>query len=215
LTGDVRQTKKEARTMKKMLLGLLLLAVPVLTGCEKQIVHLTATYERDTPYQAYAEAPFDYTDIINAAEVRDALDLPSDATITKIEIESLSIKVHPLPDNVALSVMVSGSIEDESGRSAIWNNYPLVLTGVDFPFAGLNSLIEEGIDKLRAKLTNYVRDLNGNSATVHLSGYPLPEGSLADARIDLKLRATIEYTQCVNVPSLVMDGEKCPEAPVE
>jgi hypothetical protein len=195
--------------MKKILLGLLLLAVPALSGCEKQIVHLTATFERDEVYEATGNAPFDHTATITSEEVRDALDIPDDATITKVEIESLSLKVHTLPGNEALSVVVSGTIQDETGLSDIWKDFPLVLAAVDAPFIGLNALIEDGIGKLRAKLTNYVRKLNDNSATIHLTGHMVPNPSEVHAEITLKIRATIEYTQCVDVPSVVMDGEKC------
>jgi len=197
--------------MKKILIGVLLLALPCLMGCEKQRFHYTAVF--DSTYPLPVDAPNGVIAVetyISPGAVRDLLDLPSDATIEAVEIEDLSIRAVVLPGNVASAVSVSGSLHDLDGRGQVWNNQIIPLVGVNVPYIGLNALLEEGVAKLRSKLKAYVEQLSTFDAMLKLEGNSSPTaGQRINARIDVKIRATVKYWRCLRVPREVFNGQSC------
>jgi hypothetical protein len=198
--------------MKHALLGLLLLTLPFLSGCEKQVMHFVTTYSRDQVFEVDQTGQFVATGTITKDDVRGALDIPDDAEITDVQIESLSLRIVKHPDNAAMALSVSGEF-DNGVRHQLWNNKPVVLSGADVPLFGLNSLIAEGVASLRGQIQAYIQDLNAPTASFRLQGTCTPTASRMHLQIHLQVRATIKYIECVSVPRVMFDGNSCPDGP--
>jgi hypothetical protein len=203
------RVRKEMRKMKRILIGILLAALPLWAGCVSQKFHYTATYDEVYPFEVDQTGHFDVAKLITPEDVNRALDIPGDAKIDELQIEALAVRVVILPGNQATLVSVSGSIADDQGNHNIWNGYPIPLAGVNVPFIGLNSLIETGVSRLRSKLLGYATRLNTTFCGLHVTGDTVPTDRRMHFRIDLRVRATIKYHRCLKVPREVFDGEKC------
>jgi hypothetical protein len=84
--------------------------------------------------------------LISRDRVLSELDIPQDARITKLDIESLALRVAVKSGNQASKINVTAKIIDVGQQTeTIYEDYPVALTGlvgVDAPFVGLNDLIE-------------------------------------------------------------------------
>lgn len=196
--------------MKKITACLLLLALPLLSGCEKRLFHFIVTIDKTPTFAVDQTGAFDEAVVITSQDVLSALDIPEDARITSIDVEGLALKVVVKPGNQAARLKVSGEIYDVGqNKSKMFENYPIVLAGVDVPFIGLNALIEAGISKLRSKLNGYVKNLDNSAFVIEVSGDSDPPGQRVVLDLQLKIKATVKYDQCVEVPQLFSSGEEC------
>lgn len=196
--------------MKKITACLLLLTLPMLAGCEKRLFHFIVTIDKTPTFAVDQTGAFDEAAVITSQDVLSALDIPEDARITSIDVEALALKVVAKPGNQASRLKVSGEISDVGqNKSKMFENYPIVLAGVDVPFIGLNALIEAGISKLRSKLNGYVQHVDNSAFVIEVSGDSDPPGQRVVLDLQLKIKATVKYDQCVEVPELFSGGEEC------
>jgi hypothetical protein len=196
--------------MKRILIGLMLLALPAALGCESQRFHYTATYDDTYPFPIDQTGAFDSRYYVTPDRVLRGLKIPTDAKVDAVEVEDLAVWVSVFPDNQAPTVMVSGFIVDIGGTYKTFENFPIVLSAPDFILGGLNSLIAEGVQKYREILLGYVSRLNYVACLVKLTGDSYPTaGRRIHAQINLRVRATIKYSRCLSVPGPAFDGEKC------
>ncbi len=156
--------------------------------------------------------PFVQRVVITSDRVKAALDVPEDARVTGIDIESLSLRVAVKPENRAPALNVSGTIINANqARKKLFENKPVVLAGVNTPFIGLNSLIADGISELRGKLNGYVKDIDNAAFVIEMNGDTAPAGQRVAVDLHLVIKATVKYDQCVEVPQLFSSGEECTE----
>jgi hypothetical protein len=197
------------KTMKKISAFFLLLALPLLAGCEQRLFHFVVTIDQTPTFPVDQTGAFSRRVRITEQDVLRALDVPEGGKITGVDIESLSLKVVVKSQNQANALSVSGRISDGQGTSNMFTNYPIPLAGVDTPFIGLNALIEEGIGKLRRKLDGYVKKIDNSAFDIEVSGDSFPTtGQRVVLDLLLKIKATVKYDECLEVP-LGEGGEDC------
>ncbi|MDZ7359197.1 MAG: hypothetical protein ONB46_00510 [candidate division KSB1 bacterium] len=199
--------------MKKKIMCLPLLAVLLLTGCEKRLFHFIATINQTPVFNVDQTGAFKKSIQISSSLVRSQLDIPEDARITQLDIESLSLRVEVKSGNQASRLSVSGTILDvgQQRQKQMFKDFPVVLVGVNAPFVGLNSLIADGISELRGKLEGYVKNLDTGSFFIEVTGDSNPPGQRVLVDLHLVIKATVKYDQCVEVPQLFSSGEECTE----
>jgi hypothetical protein len=199
--------------MKKKIIYVPLLALLLLTGCEKRLFHFIATIDQTPVFTFDSTGPFVQRVVITSDRVKAALDVPEDARITGVDIESLSLRVAVKPENRATALSVSGTIINANQtRKKMFENYPVVLAGVNTPFVGLNSLIADGISELRGKLDGYVKNIDNTAFVIEVRGDSSPSsGQRVAIDLNLVVKATVKYDQCVEVPQLFSSGEECTE----
>ena len=199
--------------MKKITACLPLLALLMLTGCEKRLFHFVATINEAPTFVFDGTGPFTQRIVITSDRIKAALEVPSDARITGVDIESLSLKVAVRPENQATAMRVTGvTINANQQRKPMFQNYHLPLVGVNVPVIGLNALIEDGISELRGKINGHVQNTDNTAFVIEVSGDSFPSaGQRVAINLNLVVKATVKYDQCVEVPQLFSSGEDCTE----
>lgn len=196
--------------MKKIIACLPLLALLMLTGCEKRLFHFVATINQSPTFTFDSTGPFVQRVVITSDRINAAIDIPADARITGVDIESLSLKVAVKPENRATALSVTAvTINANQQRKVMFQNYPLPLVGVNVPVIGLNALVEDGISELRGKINGYVQNTDNTAFIIEVSGNS--GGQRVAIDLNLIVKATVKYDQCVEVPQLFSSGEDCTE----
>lgn len=194
--------------MKKITAVLLILALPLLAGCEKRLFHFVITIDQTPTFPIDQTGAFGQTLTITEQDILRALDVPDGATITGVDIESLSLRIAPKDGNAARALSVSGRIIENGQTKSMFNDYPIPLVAVNAPFVGINALIEDGISSLRNKIDGYVKRIDNSSFQIQVSGTTTPANARALFDVNLKIKATVKYDECLDVP-LGASGEDC------
>lgn len=199
--------------MKKITACLPLFALLLLTGCEKRLFHFVATINQSPTFTFDSTGPFVQRVVVTSDRIKAAIDVPSDARITGVDIESLSLRVSLKPGNSATAMRVTGvTINANQQRKTMFQNYFVPLAGVNVPVIGLNALIEDGITELRGKINGYVQNTDNTAFVIEVSGDSSPSsGQRVALDLNLIVKATVKYDQCVDVPQLFSSGEDCTE----
>lgn len=197
--------------MKKMAAFPLLLALMLLAGCNSWLFHLVATIDKTAVFPVDQTGGFEKFVTITSEDVLNALDLPDDARVTGVDIEGLSLRVILKPGNNASRLRLTGEVYDVAqDKSKMFENYEVVIAGAD-EFGGINDLIALGIGKLRGKLEGFIKKLDTTSFFIELSGDSVPPGQRVALNVELKIRATIKYDQCLPMPLGFTSDEECSE----
>jgi hypothetical protein len=197
--------------MKKIFL-LPFFAIPLMAmECAYQSFEYVADIKFDKTYVVNQTAPFDEETEVTREEVLGDFNLPENATVKKVTIESISARVVPQAGNAASIVMLSGNITLGGLKPEIFSNYPVPLIGVDEPLIGLNSLIEDGIGKLKTKLEKYLTGTDNSPFTMSVKGNSTPTGGQTiKATVTIRIKGSIVYDVCEEMPRALIDpGEEC------
>jgi len=179
-------------------------------GCQKKLFHFVVPLKKVAVVSVNQRGEFGGIDRIKAADIRNALKVPDDGTITGVDIESLEIRVRVLTGNEASWLKLSGYVIDNGKPLLLFDKKSVPLIAVDAPYGGLNALIESGVDRLKAKINDQVKKVNDADIEVGLAGDSDPVGKLIKVDIDFKITATVKYDQCVKVFDFI-GGEDCSE----
>ncbi|MBN2201918.1 hypothetical protein JW777_08200 [bacterium] len=193
--------------MKRMLLFTVLIALPLVTGCKKQLYHLTGTINVSELFDVNdPDGNYQAMQTIQSSDINAALDIPDNAVITGVEIETLYFNVLIQPDNRATSVRASAWVQQQGGA------YIPVFLNVNLPLANgilnINSLEAPGIAILRAQLNAVVMHL-ASAGPVNVRVELIANQSPVIADVELVVRGTVNYDACLEVPDWLSDGEKC------
>jgi hypothetical protein len=188
-----------------------LLALPLLSSCEKRLFHFIVTIDQTAPFVIDQTGSFNQTVPITEQDILRALDVPETGTITGVDIESLSLRVAVKDGNQATALNVSGTITEGGQTKSMFTNFPVTLVAVNAPFIGLNALIEDGISSLRRKINGYVKGIDNSSFQITVSGTTVPANARALFDVNLKIKATVKYDECLEVP-FGSSGDDCPSA---
>jgi hypothetical protein len=205
------QHLRPGRVPTFVLAGLLALMVPGLLSCEKQTFHFTVPISINEPF------PIDVTDTfateavtLTGDDIRAELDIPEGGRITGVQIKALSLTIEKDADNTATALVLTGWIDDNVGDlSKVFENETVPLVGLDLPVFGLNAVIEAGITKLRNRIKAYIDRTNTADFDIWLSGSTVPAGSRASLIANLVVDVTVQYDECLNVPTGLTGGDKC------
>jgi hypothetical protein len=197
--------------MKKTIACLMLLALPVLSGCELRLFHFVVTIDKTPTFPIDQTGAFSRSVTITEQDILSALDIPKNATITGVDIESMSLRVVVKEGNQATAITVRGAVIENGQVRPLFNDKTetVPLVGVNVPYIGLNALLEDGVASLRRKINGYVKRIDNSTFQIQLSGTTVPASARALLDINLKIKATIKYDECLEVP-LGEGGEDCP-----
>ena len=199
--------------MKKIIDCTPLLALLMLTGCEKRLFHFVATINQSPTFAFDSAGPFVQRVVVTSDRIKAAIDVPADARITGVDIESLSLRVVVKSENKATAMRVTAVIINVNQQSKkMFENYIVPLVAVNAPVIGLNALIDDGVSELRGKLNGYVQNTDNTAFVIEVSGNSSPSsGQRVAIDLNLIVKATVKYDQCVEVPQLFSSGEECTE----
>jgi len=193
-------------------IGLVLLAGAALlmSGCQKKLFHFVVPLNKVRTIAIDNTGEFAGYEKITAREIRAALDVPEDGTVTGVDLESVQIRVRLVDGNVATWVKLSGFVVDKGKPLLLFKDKSVPISHVDTKYIGLNALIAEGVEKLAGKINDHVNKVNDADIEIGLTGNSDPAGQLIKVAIDFKINATVKYDQCVEVFDF-FGGEDCTE----
>ena len=194
--------------MKKLIPFLLAIAL-LSSSCEYSELTVTSDLNIDKTYEVNRTGPYSETASVSYNDVLNNLDIPSNVRIDEVNIESVSVKVVVLADNQATAITISGKLQLGSSSPDVFKNFVAPLVGVNTPFIGLNSLIDDGVAGLKSKLQAYLKAQDFSPFNIDLSGNSSPiGGQKIHIQILLKILGSVKYTKCVNLP-FILGGENC------
>lgn len=175
-------------------LGALLMA-----GCEDRTFEYVATASPSLDYTVDQEGAFDETYTVFANSFNDELDLPDDAIIGDVFIESLSVGIKELSGNEATAVKLTGSA---GGVNFVEDLVVDVETG-DYDFTVMAGLLEAGIRKIRDDLKGIVESGNPPSIVFRLQGDSDPvAGQRLNVDVRVNMTVTVLYAIETEFPAL-------------
>lgn len=189
--------------MKKIIA--IIFASLMLIGCDTQtfnfVVNLVSNYE----YNIKQTGDFSESQKVTKAEfdllVKD-LDLPADAEITTVSIESIGLAFTPDAQNEAISIISTGAYEDDTnGRFDIFDNCEAEIpatSGEVVEVAGC--LNQAGVDALTDKFWGYITNTDDEDFTVYFSGTTKPGNAYVSSKISVRIKGNIVLENKVEVP---------------
>jgi hypothetical protein len=189
--------------MKKLLF--LILPVTILfTGCETKRFTVVGNINLEREFQVDNTGSFTESSTINAQDVNDDLDLPDDAVIVDVNIESISAKVLALSGNQTNAVTVNGKIQTGTTELQLFNNLVISIPAGDGDYTALNTLLAEGVQKLRSKIEDYVKNNEFSPVTITVNGDSSPTiGKRVHTRILVKISGSVTYYEEVSLPFFI------------
>lgn len=203
--------------MNKKNIIYILLLLPILMGCDKRLFKFQSNIDLAKLYTFDKTGPTQESATITEEQIRSAVDIPSDAKVTKVNIETLSLRIRIKEGNEATSLRIKGFINDASSKTKIWDDDKISppIISPDYTILGkkigINGLIESGINKLKSKIEGFIKqnDFGSFVLNVEVDSYP-SSGNRIAMDIQIIIKATIEYEQCVEVWDGLDAGEECP-----
>jgi hypothetical protein len=193
----------------KKLIPLILIIVLISSGCEYSKLQVPVDINVNKTFTVDQTGAYSESSQITYSEVFGALDIPSNATIDAVNIESISVKVVVLPNNRATAVKISGNLQLGNSKPEVFKDYYAPLVGVNLEYVGLNSLIADGVSGLKTKIEGYLKSQDFSSFSINVNGNSSPtEGQRVNIQILLKITGTAKYTICAYMPFFV-GGENC------
>ncbi len=187
-----------------------------LSGCEKRRFEFVVDVDYARIFVVDETGPFTKSGTITEQDILNELDIPDDATITKVDIKTLVVILEPdfeggnEAEAVALSALIreSGIAEPLLDRSSYGISVPFEERNL--PILGKVSaqkLIDKGVSKLKRKINDYLMDLDDGSFEIEIKG-DAGESTILRALIGIEFVATITYEECVET-ALGAGGEEC------
>jgi len=107
--------------MNKKVTIIIVLLLPIFLGgsCESRLFKFQSNIEFAKVYTFDKVGPTKESAIINEEDIRSALDLPSDATVTKVNIETLSLRIKLRNGNEAKLLKIKGFMDD-GNNTKLW-----------------------------------------------------------------------------------------------
>ncbi|MDM7926587.1 MAG: hypothetical protein QUS35_11285 [bacterium] len=193
--------------MRRMLLLTVLIALPLVTGCKKQLFHLTGTLNVSELFEVNdADGSYQAMETIQPADVNAELDIPDNAVITGVEIETLYFDVALQPGNQAASVSASAWVRPQNGVYVpAFQNITLPLVN---GIVNINTLNPAAVAVLKAQLQAVLMQV-GTVGPVDVRVELTANRAPVIADIELVVRGTVNYDACLEVPDWLTEGEKC------
>jgi hypothetical protein len=193
--------------MKRMLLFAVLIALPLVTGCKNQLYHMTGTLNVSELFEVNdADGNYQAMETIQPGDVNAELDIPENAVITGVEIETLYFDVLTQPGNRATSVRASAWVRPQNGvYTAAFENLTLPLAD---GILNINSLNPAAVAILKAQLAAVVMHA-GTAGPVDVRVELAANQAPVIADVSFVVRGTVNYDVCLEVPDWFSEGEDC------
>jgi len=217
----VKINKVERKTIKKMnhnpikisvmkkLAPLLLVTLLVSAGCENKKFEFTPGIKVNKVYEVNKTGAFSEYQSISHDEILDLLDIPEEATIESVKIETVNIWFEVLEGNQAESITLSGSVEEAGvGNVLLFEDESFSLGTASVKV--INSLLlYGGTEKIRSKLEKYLQMNDTNPFKIVLTGDTDPGNQLVNVKIHLGISGSVRYVTCESVPWFIQGDGYC------
>ncbi|MCG3119199.1 MAG: hypothetical protein ALAOOOJD_01544 [bacterium] len=198
--------------MKKIKILLLFCALFLFVGCEKRLFHFVATLTESPAFVVDQTGAFQLTVPVISSAIQGAFDIPAGGQITRVDIESLALRATPRAGNQATALQVTAVLVENNGaQQKLFGQETFTLSSAEAPLTGLQTLDATGVERLRRKLEGYVQNTDNQPFVIQLTGTTVPSGQRLIIDLQLVMKATAKYDQCLEVPGLFSGGEKCGE----
>ena len=196
--------------MKKLAVLILIAGFAVLLNCEYKTIEQVVAVGIDRSFQGSLDGSDEFetfTFTLTRAELLDRLDIPDDAEITDLQIESFAGKFTERDDSqadrVEMQVMIAAPTGDEEFVQLA--TYPINTESLE-PFS--RSMTRRVTDLLENELLLILKDQSsyfGLNAEIKIRA---PERLSLDLYVDLWMNITYEI--CEEVPTILgIEGESC------
>lgn len=190
--------------MKKAL-SLLVIIIPLLC-CSKISRIDVIKYDKVFEYNFVTDGnKFPTVKTFTRQQLMSKLDLPEDAQIISVEIEGFEFNVKAAADNVTRGAVVAATVKISTMEKPIVRETKITIDRSGNIWQGwtpLSLLASEGVGLLKSQITDWVNKYSSiDSITMTAFAAPDPAGSgRLSIDFDLKLKATVTYSHCVEVP---------------
>ncbi|WP_157638309.1 hypothetical protein [Flexithrix dorotheae] len=177
----------------------------MLMGCDTQtfnfVVNLVSNYE----YDIKQTGDFEESQKVTKAEfdlLLIDLDLPDDAEIKKVSIESIGLAFTPDAQNEATSIISTGVYEDDSnGKFNIFENCEAEIPATSGEVVEVSGCLNQaGVDALTDKFWGFITDTDDEDFTVYFSGTTEPGNAFVSSKISVRIKGNIVLENEVEVP---------------
>ncbi|MGM0532758.1 MAG: hypothetical protein ACQER7_15530 [Bacteroidota bacterium] len=175
--------------MKTIIIALLI-GISLLWGCESTTYTFVSTISKDLEYTVDKNGAFSESYTLYADDFNEDLDLPEDAMIRGVYIESFAIKAEPQADNEASSVKMDVYAGEEPDPFAEDIILPVDLS---LEFQAMPNLISSAVNELKNELEGFVKDSNPSSIAFRIEGDSEPAGERILSVIRIKATITVAY----------------------
>lgn len=180
----------------------------VAAGCEDQEFEFVGTVNIDKTYLVDNSGNFDESATIITNEFINLMDIPDDATIGEVNIESLSVNVLALNGNEASSVKITGDLSINGEDIGLFSNYMVNVSDNADSWLSVTGLANDGVQAVKNKFQAFIEGTDYESFTIAASGSSAPtSGSRVHAQVTIRLTTTITYVQDAEVPWFIHGKE--------
>ena len=148
----------------KALIYSLLAVFLLFSGCETKTFQYLTGMKRDLDFTVNETGAFEDSTTIFAADINDELDLPADAVIRNVFVESFSYSIEELEGNIATAAELDGYVRSagSSSREEFVRDAPLSLAMTAGDYVKLAGLVSDGVVNIRETLEDFM--LTGDPA---------------------------------------------------
>ncbi len=193
--------------MKKILLCGFAICILFSSGCVNRYFKYTVNLNTSGTWHIDQTGAFNSTSFLTAK-----LDIPNDADILEVDIESLTLKPLRYVDHTATSIQAEGRL---NGNIL----FPLQTFefDVDVPLIGRigieevpDGLIQSEVEKLRQTIASFIKNKQFPPGTT-VSFVGTTQGGRAHLAVDYSIKATVKYGRCEEVLEVLGDvAQPCP-----
>jgi hypothetical protein len=183
----------------------LCVAAFLLAGCEDRFIKTTGTVDREYDFNIDSDAGVLFNaGSLTRAELLDELDLPSDAVVTRVAIESARLFVQAGAGNTASQAAVTASYQRDGEA-------PLDLTGtIDVPLLGvydqpLQNMLSPGVNQAKADVMAMLLNSVGAPSIIRFgvtSASRTPSNSRLVMEGFVRVRLSVSFGYCLSFPTL-------------
>jgi hypothetical protein len=190
-----------------------LVCVGAAASCEPRRFDFTLQFDRVFPFTVNSSESLIAMSTLTRAGILGNLDIPENATVTGVQIQSVSLSLSPQAANTTNTANVGLSYSTDGGPLQAFAGTILVNLADIVPYP-LNDLVANAVASIRSDVEAMLIDGPGapNQISVAASvGSRSPSGSLMLANGVVNIKLTVQYNVCEEIPVALGIGPDLPE----
>lgn len=177
----------------KSIITILLLGLMILGSCETRTFQYVSTVTRNMEFTVNQQGAFNESYTIYADEFNDELDLPADAEVVEVFIESFSTAVNPLSGNEATAVKINGYAQADE-TSLFVEDLVVSISSGSLQFVRMTNLVTTGVQDIKNALKGFVTVGNPDSITFRIEGDSDPQpGQTIQVELLIDISVSVAY----------------------
>jgi hypothetical protein len=188
----MKSKNRENKEMKSII-TILLLGLMILGSCETRTFQYVSTVTRNMEFTVNQQGAFNESYTIYADEFNDELDLPADAEVVEVFIESFSTAVNPLSGNEATAVKINGYAQADE-TSLFVEDLVVSISSGSLQFVRMTNLVTTGVQDIKNALKGFVTVGNPDSITFRIEGDSDPQpGQTIQVELLIDISVSVAY----------------------